>query len=93
MIVIILGRERDFETLEFSLQFSLGGLSDERESAEVLAALGKLLESKAGLSVLDEGVPASCDCDRFSSHKLSVMESQSKYLHCHPSRRWCLRQL
>jgi len=71
MSVSILGRERDFETLEFSLQFSLGGLGDERESAEVLAAFGKLLESKAGL-VLDEGVPASCDCDRFSSHKLSV---------------------
>jgi hypothetical protein len=28
MRVSILGRERDFETLEFSLQFSLGGLGD-----------------------------------------------------------------
>ena len=68
MRVSILGRERDFETLEFSLQFSLGGLGDEGQSTPVLAALGELLESKTGL-VLDESVPACCDFCRFSSHK------------------------
>lgn len=68
--VSILGRERDFETLEFSLQFSLGGLGDEGESPPVFAACGELLEAKTGLAVLDEGVPALCDCNRFNSHKV-----------------------
>ena len=67
--VSILGRERDFETLEFSLQFGFGGLGDEGKSTPVFATLGELLESKTGL-VLDEGVPASCDFCRFSSHKV-----------------------
>lgn len=67
-MVIILGRERDFETLEFSLQFSLGGLGYKGKSARVLTALGKLGVAKAGL-VLNKGSPRDRDCDRFSSHK------------------------
>jgi hypothetical protein len=69
-IVIILGRERDFEPGEFGLQFSLGGLVDEGKGSPVLAASRELLESKTGLAVLDEGVPAGGDVDRFSSHKV-----------------------
>jgi hypothetical protein len=37
--VIILGRERNFETGKFGKEFSLGGLGDEGESTPVLAAL------------------------------------------------------
>ena len=69
-IVSILGRERDFEPGEFGLEFGLGGLVDERQFAEVLATSGEVLKSKAGLAVLDEGVPAFSDVDRFSSHKV-----------------------
>ena len=68
-IVIILGRERDFEPGEFGKEFSLGGLVDEGQFTPVLAASREVLESKTGL-VLDEGVPASSDVDRFSSHKV-----------------------
>lgn len=67
-IVIILGRERDFEPGEFGLEFFFGGLVDEGQFAEVLAAIWKLTIAKAGLAVLDEGIPASNDVDRFSSH-------------------------
>jgi len=67
--VIILGRDRDFEAGKFGLQFSLGGLVDEGKSPPILAASREVLESKAGL-VLNEGVPASSDVDRFSSHKV-----------------------
>jgi hypothetical protein len=65
----ILGRERDFEPGEFGLQFSLGGLVDEGKSSPILAASREVLESKTGL-VLNKGVPASSDVDRFSSHKV-----------------------
>jgi len=68
MIVIILGRERDFETLEFGKEFSLGGLRDEGEDTKVLTALGELLVAKAGL-VLNKGSPRDRDDNRFSSHK------------------------
>ena len=68
MRVSILGRERDFETLEFSLEFSLGGLGDEGKKTKVLTTFGELLETKAGL-VLNKGSPRNRDCDRFSSHK------------------------
>jgi hypothetical protein len=68
MRVSILGRERDFETLEFSLQFSLGRLGDEGKNTKVLTALGELLEAKAGL-VLNKGSPRDRNFDRFSSHK------------------------
>jgi hypothetical protein len=67
-IVSILGRERDFETLEFSLQFSLGRLGDKSENTDILSTLGELLVAKAGL-VLNKGSPRDRDCDRFSSHK------------------------
>ena len=67
-IVSILGRERDLEPGEFGLQFGFSGLIDEGQSAEVLAAILELLESKTGL-VLDEGSPSLCDCDRFNRHK------------------------
>jgi hypothetical protein len=69
-IVIILGRERDFEPGEFGLEFSLGGLVDEGQFAEVLAAIRELTIAKTGLAVLDEGVPADSDVDGFSSHKV-----------------------
>jgi hypothetical protein len=69
-IVIILGRERDFEPGEFGFEFSLGGLVDKGQFAEVLAAVGEVLDAKTGLAVLDEGVPALSDIDRFSSHKV-----------------------
>ena len=69
-IVIILGRERDFEPGEFGLEFSLGGLVDEGQFAEVLAAVGELLKAKAGFAVLNESVPAFSDVDGFSSHKV-----------------------
>ena len=68
MRVSILGRERDFETLEFSLQFSLGGLGDEGKNTDILSTLGELLVAKAGL-VLNKGSPRNRDCDRFSSPK------------------------
>ena len=68
-IVSILGRERDLEPGEFGLEFGFGGLGDEGQFTPVLAASRELLESKTGLAVLDEGVPAGGDCDRFSSHK------------------------
>lgn len=68
-IVSILGRERDFEPGEFGLKFGFGGLGDEGQSTPVLATSRELLESKTGLAVLDEGVPARGDDDRFSSHK------------------------
>ena len=67
-IVIILGRERDFEPGEFGKEFSLGGLVDERQSAPILTASREVLESKASL-VFNKGVPARGDDDRFSSHK------------------------
>ena len=69
-IVIILGRERDFEPGEFGKEFSLGGLFDEGQFAPVLAASEELTIAKAGLAVFDEGVPSSSDVDRFSSHKV-----------------------
>ena len=67
--MIILGRERDFEALEFSEKFSLGGLVDEGQGSGVLAASLKLLVAKTGL-VLYEGVPADSDINMFSSHKV-----------------------
>ena len=69
-IVIILGRERDFEPGEFGLQFSLGGLVDEGQLTPVLAAVLELTIAKERLAVLDEGVPSNSDVDRFSSHKV-----------------------
>lgn len=63
----ILGRERDFEPGEFGLEFSLGGLGNQRESAEVLASVHELLVAES-LAVLDEGSPALGNID-FSSHK------------------------
>lgn len=65
----ILGRKRDFEPGEFGLEFGFGGLGDEVQFTPVLAAILELLESKTGLAVLDEGVPALSDDNRFSSHK------------------------
>ena len=59
-IVIILGRERDIEGSKFGLQFSLGGLVDEGQSAEVLAVLLELAVTNA-LVGLDEGVPPGSD--------------------------------
>lgn len=64
----ILGRERDFETLEFGLQFSLGGLVDERQGSDILAALLELLVAKT-FFVFNKGNPASRN-DSFSSHKV-----------------------
>lgn len=65
--MIILGRERDFETLEFGLQFSLGGLVDEGKSAEILTAKGELFVANARLATLNEGSPSDRNND-FSSH-------------------------
>ena len=46
-IVIILGRERDLKPLEFGLEFGLGGLGDDGQSADILAASREVLISKA----------------------------------------------
>lgn len=67
--VSILGRERDLEPGEFGLKFGFGGLVDEGQLTPILSAKRELLDAKTGLAVLDEGVPAFSDCDRFSSHK------------------------
>lgn len=69
MMIIMLGRERDFEPGEFGLEFGFGGLVDEGQLTPVLATQLELLDAKTGLAVLNEGVPAFSDCDRFSSHK------------------------
>ncbi len=69
-IVIILGRERDFEPGEFGLKFDLGGLVDERQFAEVLSGSREMLNAKTDFPVLDEGVPARSNFRRFSSHKV-----------------------
>lgn len=68
-MVSILGRERDLEPGEFGLEFGFGGLVDEGQLTPVLATQLELLDAKTGLAVLNEGVPAFSDCDRFSSHK------------------------
>ena len=69
MRVSILGREGDFETLEFSLQFSLGGLGDKSEGCvsrglfrELTIAIGLLLSDIA------KGSPA----DWYASMPVSV---------------------
>lgn len=67
-IVIILGRERDLEPGEFGLEFGFGGLGNQRESTEVLAATNKLFVAKS-LVCLDEGSPAFRNSS-FSSHKV-----------------------
>ena len=76
-IVIILGRERDFEPGEFGLQFSLGGLGDEGQSARVLAAILELLVAKTGFAVFDEGVPADRNCN-LSVHVIPCSSLQSR---------------
>lgn len=68
-MVSILGRERDLQPGEFGLEFGFGGLVDEGQFTPVLATQLELLDAKTGLAVLNEGVPALGNCDRFSSHK------------------------
>jgi hypothetical protein len=70
IVIILFDRDRDFEPGEFGKEFSLGGLVDEGQLTPILAAVLELTIAKAGLAVLDEGVPASRNVDRFSSHKV-----------------------
>ena len=65
--VIILSRERDFETGEFGLEFSLGGLGDERQSTSVFSAILELMVTKTGL-IFDKSSPTFFDFRRFSRH-------------------------
>lgn len=81
-IVSILGRERDLEPGEFGLEFGLGGLGDEGQSASVFSALFELLIAKAGLSVFDEGTPANRNDD------LSVHIIQCNSLLCRSSNKY-----
>ena len=65
--VNILGRERDFETLEFSLQFGFGGLGDEGQLSVVFSVLLEF-GNQLGFSALNKGNPTLCEFFRSSSH-------------------------
>ncbi len=64
----ILGRERDFESGEFSLEFFFGRLGHDGQLAKILASLEELTKDIA-LAFIYESRPTNRNSSRFNFHK------------------------